>query len=296
VSSDASQPTVGLRLGGSRQAALVPLALALGETLGGWPQAATAVLRLPAAGLVGVGAVTSDVGLLLADHARSVGLVDASSAVDPVVAAELLVAIDVLAAADVPTHHPPQLEPPGLVFTVPAPVAGLVESHHRLDVVMLQTITSATEHLVVGGPYFNDRSVQVLSSRLVAAVEARGVDVIAYGHKQTRADSAEVPIGPDYDAPLKSLVDDLLDAVRTSGRGSVRLLWFSGPASSLMHAKFIIADRSSGYLGSANLTSQGMGEHLEVGVRLEPSQASQLVSLLDALQAAGMFTQDPATP
>ncbi len=278
-------------LGGSRHAQLVPIARQLGETLGGWPQAATAVLRVPVDGLDAVGTVSSDVRLLLADQGRAVGLVDDTGAPSPVVAAELLVVIDVLAAAAVPTSHPPAPEPPALVCTLPRTVAGLglVEPHERLHIIMLDTITRATETLVIGGPYWNDESVDELSPPLAAAVASRGVDVSVYAHRQTQ------PGGHDFDAPVRRLVHVVDTAARQTGAGSVRLRWFAGPASSLMHAKFLVGDRRYGYLGSANLTSQGMGSHFELGVQLLPSQASQLVSLLDALDAANMFTAPEAT-
>jgi phosphatidylserine/phosphatidylglycerophosphate/cardiolipin synthase-like enzyme len=57
-----------------------------------------------------------------------------------------------------------------------------------------------------------------------------------------------------------------------------------------MHAKFVVSDRTGGYFGTANLTSFGLGEHLELGLRLAETQARTLVNLLDALDAAGFFS------
>ena len=59
-----------------------------------------------------------------------------------------------------------------------------------------------------------------------------------------------------------------------------------------MHAKFVVADRARGYFGSANLTSLGLGEHLEMGVALEPAQRSALLTLLDALETSGLFSEN----
>jgi phosphatidylserine/phosphatidylglycerophosphate/cardiolipin synthase-like enzyme len=73
--------------------------------------------------------------------------------------------------------------------------------------------------------------------------------------------------------------------------GAVRALWWTGGHPSLMHAKFVVADRSRGYFGSANLTSLGLGEHLETGVALEPQQSEALLGLLSALESSGMFTE-----
>lgn len=56
-----------------------------------------------------------------------------------------------------------------------------------------------------------------------------------------------------------------------------------------MHAKFCISDGTQGYFGSANLTSLGLSHHVEVGVRLSPTQCSDMLRLLDALVKAGLF-------
>jgi phosphatidylserine/phosphatidylglycerophosphate/cardiolipin synthase-like enzyme len=56
-----------------------------------------------------------------------------------------------------------------------------------------------------------------------------------------------------------------------------------------MHAKFVVADGRRGYLGSANLTSFGLTQHVEVGVGLTAPQAQELLRLIDGLVAAGFF-------
>lgn len=75
-------------------------------------------------------------------------------------------------------------------------------------------------------------------------------------------------------------------------RGPVSVRWWSAGAPSLMHAKFIVADGSTGYFGTANLTSLGLSEHLEMGVALAPTQAASLLSLLEQLEGAGLFDAD----
>jgi hypothetical protein len=53
----------------------------------------------------------------------------------------------------------------------------------------------------------------------------------------------------------------------------------------------VVADAGRGYFGSANLTSLGLGEHLELGVALHPQQSQSLLKLLDALEASSLFTE-----
>jgi phosphatidylserine/phosphatidylglycerophosphate/cardiolipin synthase-like enzyme len=76
--------------------------------------------------------------------------------------------------------------------------------------------------------------------------------------------------------------------------GHVTKRWWAGGFPSLMHAKFAVADRGRGYFGSANLTSLGLGHHLEMGVALQPAQSQSLLTLLDALEQASLFKDAPA--
>lgn len=84
------------------------------------------------------------------------------------------------------------------------------------------------------------------------------------------------------------VVEGMLEEARRYG--DVRTLWWAGGRPSLMHAKFVVADTRRGYFGSANLTSLGMGEHLEMGVALRPEQCEALLALLSALEASRLFT------
>lgn len=276
-----------VQLGSASLSRLVPLACRLAETVGGWSEAASLVLGMPSFGLDKLQSISSDVKLLIADDARALGLVDQDGVCDPIVAAEMLVVMDVLARAQVPISHPAESEPAELVFTVPAAAAGLVAAHRRLDLVVRDALSTACDELLVGGPFWNQEGVDLLSPLLQAAISARCVAVKVYAHKFSE---------PDEDSslaqPLKILVEELRTTVRSTGRGSVRLMWFRGDMRSLMHAKFVVADRRGGYLGTANLTSKGLGEHLEVGVSLVESQAIQLSTLLEALEAIGVFVED----
>ena len=62
--------------------------------------------------------------------------------------------------------------------------------------------------------------------------------------------------------------------------------------ASLMHAKFCVADESTGYFGTANLTSTGLGEHIEIGVKLSPPQCKELLKFLFILREGRMFTRE----
>lgn len=55
------------------------------------------------------------------------------------------------------------------------------------------------------------------------------------------------------------------------------------------HAKFCIADGEQAYIGSANLTRPGLGEHLELGVLVEGALAQQVQSFWKHLLDIGFF-------
>ncbi|WP_371865662.1 phospholipase D-like domain-containing protein [Nocardia ninae] len=71
--------------------------------------------------------------------------------------------------------------------------------------------------------------------------------------------------------------------------------WFRGRRPTMLHAKFVIADRQFGYLGTANLTSWGLQGHIEAGIELSSAQAERFVIFLEELEAAGLFTDVPHT-
>jgi len=271
-------------LGSSPFPRFIPLARLMAEMQGGWPQAAELALRFQAAGAAAVGNVSSDLRLLLLDRARSVGVINSAEEGNPIAIAELLLVIDILAAAGLPARPEPEPVLPHLVFTLPAPMMGLVDAHLRLDLIVREAVTSACIELTVGGPFWDEAGVDLLLPMMSAAIGARGVAVTIYAHRHETPGRAR-----DYDAPVRRMVSLLQREAERSRNGSARLLWFSGPSCTMMHAKFIVTDRRGGYLGTANLTSRGLREHLEVGVPLAPSQAAQLVSLLDSMESRGWF-------
>lgn len=78
-------------------------------------------------------------------------------------------------------------------------------------------------------------------------------------------------------------VDELRNRVRR--REGLRISWWGG--SNLgVHLKVAIADDATAYVGSANFTRGGLGEHLEVGVLLEGPGVEELAALLERAATA----------
>jgi phosphatidylserine/phosphatidylglycerophosphate/cardiolipin synthase-like enzyme len=215
-----------------------------------------------------------DAAVVIREKAQAVGLLDRDGHPDAVRASELTIVLDILSA--VPRATTPPREPEPLVFTVPHQVGSLISPSHRLDLLVNDVIARSKATLHIGGPFWNEHGWALLRPVIIPALEDRNVLTTFYLHPQ---ESGHLDV-----------VNNMLADARN--HGSVRALWWCGGHPSLMHAKFVVADAGRGYLGSANLTSLGMAEHLEVGVALRPEQSKALLQLLEALEASGLFTSE----
>ncbi|QBI19627.1 hypothetical protein ER308_08730 [Egibacter rhizosphaerae] len=144
------------------------------------------------------------------------------------------------------------------MFTVPEPAQGLIEPRERLDLFVERVIRMATSEVLLGGPFWNDPGIQRLLNVLAPAITERGVACAFYVHAWP-------------DAAARDRLGALIGAVGAPPQ--VRTWWYQGPARSLMHAKFV-ADCREGYLGTANLSSQGPEQHVEIGAAWAPASAS----------------------
>lgn len=187
--------------------------------------------------------------------------------------AELTVLLDVLRSVP-PRPSPPPPDVP-LLFTLPKAADGLVGLGDRIDRRINDLIALSQRTLSIGGPFWNEAGFSLLRPVLVPAL-ARGVGVSFFAHPQ----------GHDRDRLLSDFIAECRD------HGQVGLSWWRNGAPSLMHAKFVIADASSGYLGTANLTSLGLDAHLEVGVPLSQAQCRSLEDVLAALGRLELFVAD----
>jgi hypothetical protein len=189
---------------------------------------------------------------------------------EPSRAAELLVVCEVLAcAAQADPPDPPEQR---LVFSAPSGSVP-IPAHERLDGLVLDVIRLATTELAIAGAFWNAAGFQMLHDVLHPAITARGVRATIYVN---RADQ-------QFLLQLEASLAEL------QAEGAVTVRWFVGPAPTMLHAKMVVRDRSHGYLGTANLTSWGMREHIEAGVELGPKQSSRMVAFMEDLDAAGLF-------
>ena len=257
---------------------LVPLVLTVVDLAGGSSAAEEWIDAMSADGLSALDRLplSSDTKLVLKSQAMDSQIVDESGDPNRPKMAQLRIVYDILAAVPPPMTRGVKAE--RLVFTAPRAVQGLLSPSERLELLVSDIVRMATQSVVLGGPFWNQEGFEALRPVLEPALSTRQVTCTIYAH----------PFDEDNDSRLRDFANEL------SQSGSVELWWYRGPGRSLMHAKFCVSDDSYGYLGSANLTSYGLGQHVELGVKLAPSQAHELAAFLQALRSANMFRRDRA--
>ena len=123
----------------------------------------------------------------------------------------------------------PQVQP--LAFTVPTEASGLIRPAHRIDLLIGEVIRDATQHLVVGSPYWNAGGLETLRPAIEAALQVRQVTCDFFTHSPE--DHGQVLIEFAASLPRRDLT---------------RVWVYDGAEGSLMHAKFVVSDVVRGLL------------------------------------------------
>jgi PLD-like domain len=246
---------------------LVPFAAILIDMGGGVERALSWTSTLLIAGAIGLpkSEITPDELIYLDREVRRLGLVDGAGSPTRDRIVELLLVLEVIGALPPPKKPLPRHEP--LVFTLPAPLMAKLTPPERLDVLVADVIRSAESELRIGGPFWNADGMEILRAVLQPAIEVRRAKCVFYAHRQGE--------------PMDQLVSSFVGELRQLG--PVELWWYKPTDQSLLHAKFCVADGKTGYFGTANLTSWGLGGHVEIGVRLSQPQCGELIRVLDLL-------------
>lgn len=254
--------------------ALVRAAELLAELAGsrtGAATLATSVLAGDTAPLDGGG----DFSIAVRAELIATGVLTKAGAVDTARAAELITVCHILAASSLPTPAPPP--DPRLVLSAPTDSVPIAD-RERLSTLVLDVIRKATTTLHIGGGFWNDAGFDLLAPVLQPAVRDRSIPTRIYANVPERNQDRTV---------LATRLGELEDL------GPVTLRWYTGKRPTMLHAKFVVADRRHGYLGTANLTSWGMGHHIEAGVELTAGQSDRFVTFLEDLEQAALFTPTP---
>ena len=184
------------------------------------------------------------------------------------------------------------------VVRSPAPRSALVVTatgspelqrlHRHLNFIPLfqlieDVVRSAQATCWLGAPFWNAEAMSRLRPAMLGLAHRGGrIEFVCQGSQ--RLDNVHT---------LTILRDTARDIL--SQGGAARVWAFTAcdvlQKEILLHAKFAIADRELGYLGSANMTRQGFDEHFEIGTRLPDAEVSHLVDLLELLRDSGLLQQ-----
>jgi len=167
-----------------------------------------------------------------------------------------------------------------VVFTVPPDVTLPVEAAHlqrSLATRVFEALVSATERTLLASPFWSDAGVDNLADGLMRSVEL-GLPITLAGAKED--DGRD-----DYEVMVR-----FAKRLRDLG-GDVRALRYVPPKpSSIFHAKLVVG--SLGYLGSANFTGAGLGQHVEAGLPLSEIDVERIWWLVDLLQKADLLREE----
>ncbi len=179
--------------------------------------------------------------------------------------------------AEEESRRPPQR--PRVVFTVP-PSVELPKhaAHMQLSLAerVFDALVSSVERTLLASPYWSDLGAEALWAPLQTSVDL-GLPVTLAGAK--------------HDAERDDLEAMVRLATRLKEEGAtVRALQFAPPRPmSIFHAKVVAG--AVGYLGSANLTTAGLGLHVEAGLPLDEPDVERIWWLLDILVGAGLLRE-----
>ncbi|MGH9228000.1 MAG: phospholipase D-like domain-containing protein [Acidimicrobiales bacterium] len=254
--------------------ALVALAELLAEVAGSRAGAIRLALECCTRGASALPHRHDDLAIAARHELAATGVLTNAGVVSSSRAAELVIVCEVLAASTITAPVP--APDPKLVLTSPPGTVPL-HDHERLDAFVLDVIRQARHTLHIGGAFWNEDGFALLNSVLLPALRVRSVTTTLY-----------------VNLPATQYRPDLLERLRQlTGMGPVVVRWFVGARPTMLHAKFVIRDRVHGYLGTANLTSWGMQNHIEAGVELTPGQSERFVTFLEQLDAASLFSSSP---
>lgn len=159
--------------------------------------------------------------------------------------------------------------------------ANIVSSFRYINSWIIETAQRAIRRVLFVSPYYTESGMKVLEPTMLALLRNRPDVSMEF----VVSDVAQ-------DANAKAFLY-LLDSVDPLHKKQIRVyqpasatnesLWF--------HAKFLVVDGQSGYLGSANFSKRALDDQFELGVSLSRSQAETLERLVDYWIQCGSLVQ-----
>ena len=202
-------------------------------------------------------------------HLRSLGVLDAAGCPDLQKADSVGMALELIGDLFAPLRPIPSWAP---VATLPSELRAVLRPPAVRETagVLLELIDGATTTLTLATPFVDSGGISFLSEALVGAGR-RGV-------------VANVITSPGQ----ASMFADLARQWSSKANSRLRVIEVRTDLSALgSHAKIMVADGERAYVGSANLTSAGLGRHIEIGIEVEGPHVGELVRILSAMERLG---------
>jgi phosphatidylserine/phosphatidylglycerophosphate/cardiolipin synthase-like enzyme len=143
-----------------------------------------------------------------------------------------------------------------------------------LDDFVRSVVGTAQDSVLLISPYLSPPGLAGLRGAMAMAVE-RG----AWIHILT--DDSQ----PNRDLNSRALRELVRGDEGELVRRRLRVLTASALFPVLVHAKAVVVDASSGYLGSANLSQRGLDENFEIGLALSAVQANTIAKFAELFEA-----------
>jgi phosphatidylserine/phosphatidylglycerophosphate/cardiolipin synthase-like enzyme len=199
---------------------------------------------------------------------RLLGVVDPDGRLDPARATAVGVALELAADSFLPLGPASSW---ASVATLPPDLRALLHPPplRQTAGVLLDLVDRAAEDIRLAVPFVDPRAVEFLTEPLIGAGH-RGVNVMVVTSTGNAARFAKVAQRwtADRDICARMRVSEVQTALSLLGS----------------HAKVLVVDEERGYVGSANLTTAGLGGHIELGVEVTGPQVADLARVLDALE------------
>jgi len=151
----------------------------------------------------------------------------------------------------------------------------LGQSLGSLVVRLTDLLHETDKELVILNPFFTEHAFSNTVYPVVSALQ-RGVSVTLITRYLTYGD----------DGDAREFVRRLQAAAQDGNLACYEYIDPDEHSNATLHAKMVVSDRTTVYMGTANLTHRGLRDNLEVGVIFRDDTATQLVQFTDELQAS----------
>jgi hypothetical protein len=215
--------------------------------------------------------------MVLLGHLSAAGVVDGDGQIDPYRLQGFKRIIELLPYVRAQERARRPTPRARIVFTVPGEItlpSGADHLQRSLAAHIYQSLTSADQRVLLASPFWSDQG----RDNLLPALQRP----VALGLPITLAGATRDPSSHHYICMLR-----FADALCSLGAQPEVLTYNPPRPGSLFHAKLVTG--ATGYLGSANLTLGGLGEHVEAGMPLTAADVEQVWWLISVLRRAGVL-------